>query len=57
MEGLEEPFLRKLRVGPSRLWNAGFIGLFVLQFLEILYVGNVGVIAHGGDDYRIPSFF
>ena len=55
MEGLGEPFLRIFRVGPSRLWNAGFIGLLVLQ---ILYVENVGVIKpHDGNDHRVPGFF
>ena len=25
--------------------------------VAILYVGNVGVIAHDGDDHRVPGFF
>jgi hypothetical protein len=36
----------------------GFIELVVLQFLETLHVGKVGIIKpHDGDDHRVPGFF
>jgi hypothetical protein len=58
MEKEVEHFLRGLRVDPPCYGMLNFVGLVVLQLLETLYVGKVGVVKpHGGDDHRVQAFF